>query len=89
MNKSITNLRRQVSSIILEEVGLHRCMDGILVDDNSMECLLDIESRIDDASFSRNGHNCGSEMRIYYNGLLKGLRKKRNRLRKIHGDPHE
>ena len=61
---------------------LHRCMDGSMVPSDSTDCHDDIVSRIDDAEYNRNSHSCGTENRIYYNGLLKGLRKRRNKLKK-------
>jgi hypothetical protein len=60
----------------------HRCMDGSMVSSDSAECHSDIVNRIDDAEYNRNSHSCGTENRIYYNGLLKGLRKQRNKLQK-------
>ena len=66
-----------------ESTGMHRCMDGRMVQPESEACLADIMDRIDDAEFHRNSHSCGSENRVYYNGLLKGLRTKRNSLSKI------
>jgi len=61
---------------------MHRCMDGRMVPGDSEDCLMDISNRIEDAEHHRNSHSCGTENRVYYNGLLKGLRKKRNRLKK-------
>ncbi len=66
-----------------ESKGMHRCMDGRMVQPESEACLVDIMDRIDDAEFHRNSHSCGSENRVYYNGLLKGLRTRRNKLSKI------
>ena len=66
-----------------ESVGMHRCIDGRMVHPESEDCLFDINDRIDDAQHHRQSHSCGSENRIYYNGLLKGLRKQRNRLQKL------
>ena len=73
-----------VESLLIEQSGMHRCMNGKLVRDDSLKCLNDIEARISDAEHHRSSHNCGTEDRVYYNGLLKGLRKKRRRLQKIH-----
>ena len=66
-----------------ESAEMHRCMDGRMVKPESEACLVDIMDRIDDAEFHRNSHSCGSENRVYYNGLLKGLRTRRNALSKI------
>ena len=74
--------RYVVDNFILENADLHRCMDGTMVDPQSLECHDDIVMRIEDAVHQRDSHSCGTENRIYYNGLLKGLRKKRNRLSK-------
>ena len=68
---------------LFESKGMHRCMDGRMVQPESEACLVDIMDRIDDAEFHRNSHSCGSENRVYYNGLLKGLRTRRNKLSKI------
>jgi hypothetical protein len=78
--------RKQLKQIIREVKGnteMHRCMDGRMVQPESEDCYLDIISRIEDAEHHRGSHSCGTESRVYYNGLLKGLRKKRNRLKKI------
>ena len=61
---------------------MHRCMDGNMVPDGSFDCYDDILNRIEDAQYNRNHHTCGTENRVYYNGMLKGLRNKRNRLQK-------
>ena len=63
-------------------VEMHRCMDGSMVPADSGACYEDILNRIDDAQYSRDHHTCGTENRVYYNGMLKGLRNKRNRLKK-------
>jgi hypothetical protein len=65
-----------------ETADAHRCMDGSMVASDSPDCHSDIVNRIDDAEYNRNSHSCGTENRIYYNGLLKGLRKQRNKLQK-------
>ena len=57
-------------------------MDGRMVPPESEDCLIDVEARIEDAQYNRQSHSCGTENRVYYNGLLKGLRKQRNRLQK-------
>jgi hypothetical protein len=61
----------------------HRCMDGSMVASDSQGCYDDILNRIEDAEWNRGSHSCGTEDRVYYNGLLKGLRNKRNRLKKV------
>ncbi len=78
--------KRQLKKIINEVKGnfeMHRCMNGRMVPSESEDCYLDIVSRIEDAEHHRGSHSCGTESRVYYNGLLKGLRKKRNRLKKM------
>jgi len=74
-------IRETIQSTSISE-NTHRCMDGTMVDDSSPACYDDILNRIDDAQFNRDHHSCGTENRVYYNGLLKGLRNKRNRLQK-------
>ena len=83
MNTSEKKLRLMIEKVILESAGMHRCMDGRLVAADSIESLDDVCARIDDAIYHRDAHNCGTENRIYYNGLLKNFRKKRNRLKKL------
>ena len=61
---------------------MHRCMDGSMVPSQSVGCYDDVLDRIDDAQYHRDHHTCGTENRVYYNGLLKSLRSKRNRLKK-------
>lgn len=78
--------KRQLRRIIKEAAfksTLHRCMDGAMVDPSSERCLEDLKFRIEDAQWARDSHSCGTENRIYYNGLLKSLRQRRNRLAKI------
>ena len=70
------------TSVLRESADMHRCMGGKMVHPESEACLNDIQMRIEDAEFHRNSHSCGTENRIYYNGLLKGLRNKRNKLQK-------
>ena len=72
-----------VENVLTESAEAHRCMDGSMVPVDSVECFEDILERIDDAVYHRDHHSCGTENRIYYNGLLKNLRQKRNRLQKI------
>lgn len=76
-------LRNVIQEIILEQAGMHRCLGGNMVPAESHESYEDICFRIEDALYHRDAHNCGTENRIYYNGLLKNFRKKRNRLKKI------
>ena len=79
---SESNLRDVVAGIIVESTGMHRCLDGRIVDSGSEECFFDIEDRIDDAIYQRNQCPRGSANRSHYNGLLSDLRMKRGRLRK-------
>ena len=64
------------------DAEMHRCMDGTMVPNDSGDCYDDLINRIDDAQYNRDHHTCGTENRVYYNGLLKGLRSQRNRLKK-------
>ena len=73
-------------SIIREakiSIDMHRCMNRKMVPSESEACYNDIVARIIDAEHHRGSHSCGTDSRVYYNGLLRGLRKKRNRLKKI------
>lgn len=67
---------------VREGADMHRCMDGSMVKAGTEACYEDIQSRITDAEYHRKGYSCGTENRVYYNGLLKGLRNQRNRLKK-------
>ena len=85
--------KKKLQKIIKEEyqrhikemagADMHRCMDGSMVASDSQDCYDDILNRIEDAEWNRGSHSCGTEDRVYYNGLLKGLRNKRNRLKKV------
>jgi hypothetical protein len=75
-------IKEEYQRVLNENHGEHRCMDGSMVQSDSGECYDDILNRIEDAEYNRGSHSCGTEDRIYYNGLLKGLRNKRNRLKK-------
>ena len=77
------DLRNLISEMLLENAGLHRCLDGSLVSDDSQECLSDVGARIDDATYHRDLCSVGSDERLHLNGLLKGLRKKRRRVSKV------
>ena len=85
MKLKLEYLRKAISNIILESHGTHRCIDGSLVPDDSMECLEDLSLRIEDAEFNRNSLSRGSADRSHYNGILANLRKKKRRLTKNHG----
>ncbi|OUU26774.1 MAG: hypothetical protein CBB97_07090 [Candidatus Endolissoclinum sp. TMED37] len=74
---------QQGTPYIREGKDMHRCMDGSMVPNESPDCLADVVSRIDDAMYFRGHNSCGTEDRVYYNGLLKSLRRKRNRLQKM------
>jgi len=71
-----------VDSVQTTSTEMHRCMDGSMVPNDSGDCYDDLINRIDDAQYNRDHHTCGTENRVYYNGLLKGLRSQRNRLKK-------
>ena len=90
--KKLRKIIKEEYRRILQEkppADMHRCMDGAMVPYESHDCLDDIMNRIEDAEYHRGSHSCGTEDRIYYNGLLKGLRNKRNRLKKILVPPIE
>ena len=79
--KALVKLQ-QDDPYIREGNEMHRCMDGSMVKAGSEACYDDLQSRIKDAEYHRKGYSCGTENRVYYNGLLKGLRNQRNRLKK-------
>ena len=76
-------IKEEFKRVINEGADMHRCMNGTMVPHESDLCYDDVLARIEDAEYHRNSHRCGTEDRIYYNGLLKNLRQKRNRLAKI------
>lgn len=86
VKKILAKTNKEAASLfentLRESADMHRCMGGQMVHPESEDCLSDIQMRIEDAEFHRNSHSCGTENRIYYNGLLKGLRNKRNKLQK-------
>jgi hypothetical protein len=77
------HLRKLISEMILENAGLHRCLNGNIVSDDSQECLSDVGARIEDATYHRDLCPVGTDERLHLNGLLKGLRKKRRRISKV------
>ncbi len=77
------HLRKLISEMILENAGLHRCLNGNIVSDDSKECLSDVGARIEDATYHRDLCPVGTDERLHLNGLLKGLRKKRRRISKV------
>ena len=84
MNSGEKLVRYKVRSILLEASGLHRCLDGRLVDCESEECYSDLCDRIDDMTHSRDRMTGGTATRAYYNGVLADLRKKKRRLGKLY-----
>ena len=79
-----TKLRKTIRKILLESTN-HRCLNGKLVDKDSIACYKDICMRIEDVEYERNLNNRGTANRAYYNGVLSDLRKRRRRLEKLHG----
>jgi hypothetical protein len=79
-------IRKTIRRIILESNGHnHRCLNGKMVDKDSVPCYNDICSRIEDVEYERNSNNRGTANRAYYNGVLSDLRKRKRRLAKLHG----
>ena len=56
--------------------GQHLTMDGTLVNCTSVDCQADLERRISDAVHTRDLATTRSDERIYYNGVLRVLRRK-------------
>ena len=83
MKISEKKLRFVISNVLLENAGMHRCLDGRLVPEESHECVADVSHRIDDATYHRDLCSIGTDERLHLNGLLKGLRKKRRRVSKV------
>lgn len=77
-------LRETIRRIILESTG-HRCLNGKIIDKESISCYDDICMRIEDVEHERNSNNRGTANRAYYNGVLSDLRKRKRRLAKLHG----
>ena len=65
------------------DVDMHRCLTGKSVPTNTPECILDLESRLSDASADRDDCNTRTDARVHYNGLLKILRRKLRHARKL------
>lgn len=68
-----------IDFILLREAknkGKHLTMKGKLVDCYSQACLNDLRSRLDDAKHTRDLASTRSDERIYYNGILRVLRRK-------------
>jgi hypothetical protein len=84
MKTSISKLRLLIEQLVLEEIGMHRCMNGDLVPNDSEACYGDVCDRIDDATYHRNEMTGGTANRAYYNGILADLRKKRRKLNKVY-----
>lgn len=61
----------------------HRCMGGKIVDFGSSKCVQDLNKRINDMSYHRDGLRRGSADRSSFNGTLKFLRKKLRSAEKI------
>ena len=83
MRLSEAALRLLISEVILEDAGMHRCMDGSVVPFDSSDCLTDVGNRIDDATYHRDECSLGTDQRMHLNGLLKDLRKKRRHVSKV------
>ena len=61
----------------------HRCVGGRVVKFGSPKCILDIESRIEDAAEQRDMCSRGSADRASLNGMLSYLRQKLRLARKL------
>jgi len=83
----LENLRNFIRQILNEtKYAQHRCLDGSLVDHDSIECLIDVEKRLKDMLYHRDGYDRGTANRVHYNGLLSNLRSKRRKLLKKYPD---
>jgi len=82
MKVTRNQIRKMISSLLLESSDSHRCLDGRIVPHDSEDCYLDICARIEDAEHARNTSSGGTATRVYYNGILADLRKKKRRLAK-------
>jgi len=78
-------LKKRIRKLIREMAGeeTHRCLDGECVPLASPECAIDLEFRIADAAQDRDSFDTRTDSRAHYNGLLKVLRRKRNRSKKM------
>ncbi len=78
-------LRNYIRELLIEtKYDQHRCLNGDLVDHDSIDCLIDIESRLNDMLHHRDGYARGTASRVHYNGLLSNLRSKRRKLLKLY-----
>ena len=78
----MNDLRKIIKHLIREST--HRCVDGSIVDADSVQCYDDVCMRIEDLAHVRDQKNRGTASRAYYNGILSDLRKEKRRLEKIH-----
>lgn len=79
----MSDLRKIIKHIIREST--HRCVDGSIVDVDSVACYDDVCMRIEDLVHVRDHKARGTASRVYYNGILSDLRKEKRRLQKLHG----
>ena len=77
-------LRRIISEVLNNDSEeIHRCVMGDIVPMSSLECVDDIQLRLDDARLDRDSCAKGTDSRSYYNGLLNVLRKKLRKSQKL------
>jgi hypothetical protein len=81
----LQDLKHEIQRLIRESAAeeTHRCLDGECVSLASPECTIDLEFRIADATQDRDSFDTRTDSRAHYNGLLKVLRRKRNRSKKM------
>lgn len=83
MSNSHKDIRQFIRNVIVEST--HRCLDGKIVDADSIRCYDDVCMRIEDLVHVRDMKSRGTASRAYYNGILSDLRKEKRRLSKLHG----
>ena len=84
MSNSALILRRLIQEIaIIVPPETHRTMRGKDIPFGCVACIVDIESRIEDAKYRRDKCIRRSDAREHHNGLLKVLRRELRAARKI------
>jgi len=80
-----TLLKQFIQNVIAEapDHEQHRCFDGTMVPAESQECYIDVVTRIEDATETRDACPSRTDAREHYNGLLKVLRRKMRKAKKF------
>ena len=84
MSYSTSTLRKLIHEIaVVAPPETHRTMRGKDIPFGCVACIVDLESRIEDAKYRRDACMRRSDAREHHNGLLKILRRELRAARKI------